>query len=381
MNNKKDLSVYVHIPFCVRKCAYCDFVSYTDRFSDADKYCKVVIDELAQYDLDNYRVRTVFFGGGTPSSLNTDLIGEILSAVSEKCGVADNAEITLECNPCTLNASKLAQYKSMGINRLSIGVQSFDDGLLKLIGRVHDADTARKCIERAKKAGFENINTDMMFAIPGQTEKILIDSINECIALSPEHISLYSLILEEGTRLNDAVMCGKLERIDDDTDRRMYRTACGLLERAGYVQYEISNFAKPGYESQHNIVYWKRGEYIGLGCAAHSFFKGMRYENLCGIDEYTEAVNKGKNIINKTEITLKDAAEETVMLGLRMNEGICERDFFDAAGFDIRIQCSSSLDKLEKEGLIGFSDGRIFATDEGRDVLNYIILQIVSDFK
>ncbi len=177
MNNKKDLSVYVHIPFCVRKCAYCDFVSYTDRFSDADKYCKAVIDELAQYDLDNYRVRTVFFGGGTPSSLNTDLIGEILSAVREKCGVADNAEITLECNPCTLNASKLAQYKSMGINRLSIGVQSFDDGLLKLIGRAHDADTARKCIECAKKAGFENINTDMMFAIPGQTEKILIDSI------------------------------------------------------------------------------------------------------------------------------------------------------------------------------------------------------------
>lgn len=379
MNNKKPLSLYIHIPYCIKKCAYCDFVSYTDKASTADEYCNAVIRELSSYKLDEYTVRTVFFGGGTPSSIKAELIGKIMSAIQNTCDVAQDAEITIECNPCTLDAAKLAEYKKMGINRLSIGVQSFDDGLLGLIGRAHDAATARKSILCANDAGFENISLDIMFAIPTQTEAQLVATLEECISLKPKHISAYSLILEDGTPLKRKTDNGSLPLTDDETDRHMYHTLCDMLSSAGYEQYEISNFAKPGYESRHNIVYWERGEYIGLGCAAHSFFAGTRYEAPCETERYI--AQAGIREWDKQQISCDDAAEEAVMLGLRMNKGLSESDFLSATGFDIKAQCKHSLDRLTKAGLVVCRDGRISATKAGRDVLNYIILQLVSDFK
>lgn len=381
MNNKKPLSLYIHIPYCKKKCAYCDFVSYANSCSSADEYCEAVIKELESYTLDDYVVRTVFFGGGTPSLLEPKLTDNILSAIYRRCNVDRTAEITIECNPCTLDLAKLAAYKAMGINRLSVGVQSFDDELLRLIGRAHDSVTAENSILCGKKAGFENINVDLMFAIPTQTEAQLVASLEKCIALAPSHISLYSLILEDGTPLKQWVDEGKLAATDVETELQMYHTSRELLKSAGYEQYEVSNFAKHGYESRHNTVYWERGEYIGLGCAAHSFFAGSRYENTCELMTYIRQANCEKRKADKQAVTPNDAAEETVMLGLRMNKGISEKDFFEAAGFDINIQCRASLDRLTSEGLIAHGNGRIYVTDEGRDVLNYVILQLVSDFK
>lgn len=381
MNNKKPLSLYVHIPYCKKKCAYCDFVSYANNCASSDEYCEAVIKELESYTLDDYVVRTVFFGGGTPSLLEPKLIDNILSAIYRRCSIAKDAEITVECNPCTINAVKLDAYKAMGINRLSIGVQSFDDELLRLIGRAHDSITAENSILCAKNAGFENINVDLMFAIPKQTEVQLIASLKKCMSLAPTHISLYSLILEDKTPLKQWVDEGKLVATDVETELKMYHASCELLRSTGYEQYEVSNFAKHGYESRHNTVYWERGEYIGLGCAAHSFFDGSRYENMCELMKYIAQANCEARKTDKQTVTPNDAAEELVMLGLRMNKGISEKDFLDTAGFDINIQCSASLDKLKKDGLIVQKNGRIYATNAGRDVLNYVILQLVSDFK
>lgn len=368
------------MPYCVKKCAYCDFVSYTDRFSTANEYCDTVIDELMQYDAHGYSVETVFFGGGTPSAVAPEIIMRILSAIGQKYSLANNAEITLECNPCTLDEDKLCKYRSYGINRLSIGVQSFDDNVLKILGRVHDANTARKSIESAKKSGFDNINVDLMFAVPHQTEKSLSNSIDECASFGVRHISLYSLILEDGTRLKRDVDSGALCAVDDDTDRGMYHTALKMLKEKGYLQYEVSNFAKPGYESRHNTAYWERKEYIGLGCAAHSFFGNKRYSNTENLDEYLNGINVKANMLGGTLADKNSAAEEILMLGLRMNKGINLTRFSEDTGFELLEKCARTVAKLESEGLIELSCNRLYATDKGRDVLNYVILELVQYF-
>lgn len=376
----KGLSLYVHLPYCVKKCRYCDFISFTDRYDTAPKYADMLASELSQYDLADYSVDTVYIGGGTPSSVEPEIICSILNTVSKSCRVSPNAEITLECNPCTVDHDKLKAYYDFGINRLSIGVQSFDDKLLKILGRVHDADTAVKCIENAKRAGFGNINADIMFAVPTQTTEQLEQTINKCISLEVEHISLYSLILEEGTKLSEMVNKGDLSPVSDDDDRCMYKNACRQLSDAGYLQYEVSNFAKAGFESRHNTVYWQRGEYIGLGVAAHSYFNGIRYSNTNNLDEYLGGIDVEKNIARGEYVTQISAAEEMIMLGLRMNSGIGLEEFRNVSGFDLEEKYGDAVAQLREEGLISIENGRIRATDAGRDVLNHVIIEIIANF-
>ncbi len=369
------------MPYCIKKCKYCDFVSYTDRLSTSDKYADAVISELLQYDLSEYAVKTVFFGGGTPTSVKPELIAYILSAIKKNCMLLSDAEITLEANPSTLDTEKLQKYRACGINRLSMGVQSFDDGVLETLGRVHDSKTAVCAFELTRSAGFDNISLDLMFAIPGQTEQMLMDSLDECIRLAPEHISLYSLILEEGTMLTKQVQSGLLTATDDETDRRMYRNAVETLEKHGYMQYEVSNFAKKGYESRHNICYWERSEYIGLGCAAHSFFKGVRYSNTEVLDEYLSGIDVRCNMSVGEVPDNIGAAEEIVMLGLRMNKGFDVNELKCSTGIDIFKLCGKKLDMLFNEGICRFADNRISVTDKGRDVLNTVILNLTENFR
>ncbi len=369
------------MPYCVRKCRYCDFVSYVGREDTADKYADSVINELYQYDLSGYEIKTIFFGGGTPTAVNPEAVGKILSAIGQKCTVSSAAEITTEANPCTLTAEKLKKYLSYGINRLSMGVQSFDDDVLKTLGRVHNADAARKAFILAREAGFNNISIDLMLAIPGQTEDNLAETLRIATELCPEHISLYSLILEDGTPLTNSVENGELTAVDDDTDRRMYRYSVRSLDANGYKQYEVSNFAKAGFESRHNICYWERGDYIGLGCAAHSFFEGVRYSNTESLDEYLKGVSVAENIGCGDAVDNIGAAEETVMLGLRMNKGFDALKLQRETGIDVLDASGEQIQLLIKEGLLEYTDGRIKATDRGFDVLNGIIYKITENFR
>lgn len=371
----KDISLYVHVPYCRRKCHYCDFVSYVGREDTLSAYRNRLLLELEQYKNDSLTVKTVFFGGGTPSQVDESLIGDVLEYVRQNFVLADGAEITVECNPCSADIKKLTAYKSFGVNRISIGVQSFNDNELELIGRLHNSEKAVECIKNARAAGFENISVDLMQGIPCQTMESLMHSINTAISLEIEHISLYSLILEEGTPLYNMVESGKVKVADEDTDRSMYHYACQMLENSGYLQYEISNFAKKGFESRHNIAYWIRCDYVGIGCAAHSLYNGERYSDPTALEEYL-CGDIGKNSQSRETLSYTDVLEETVMLGLRMNKGI------DLCSFDEESlnKMTPTLEKLIKAGLCAKIGTRLCATERGRDVLDSIIVDIISVF-
>lgn len=364
----------------MRKCKYCDFISFENRYDTQMQYADALTRELCQYDLSEYDIKTIFFGGGTPSSVSATVLEKVLDAVKLKCSISDSAEITVECNPCSLDECKLKKYRELGVNRISIGVQSFDDAVLNTIGRLHDAAVAENAVQLAKKCGFSNVSIDLMFSIPGQSEESVIDSVKKGTLLGVEHISMYSLIVEDGTPLSKLINDGKLTPVDEESDRHMYNAAKKLLCENGYSQYEVSNFAKKGFESRHNIVYWERGEYIGIGCAAHSFFNGVRYCNTSDLDAYLSEVNVADIMSGGEAVNDASKAEETVMLGLRMNKGISVSRFEYENGFDITKRCEKSLSRLATLGLIAISDGRLYATDKGRDVLNYVIVEIISDF-
>ncbi len=339
----------------------------------------MLLNELQQYKNDNLLIKTIFIGGGTPSLVPHEMIGRILGYVFTEFDVDDGAEITIECNPCSADAKKLNAYKKYGINRISIGIQSFDDVLLKTLGRLHDSATAEECVRNARAAGFDNISVDLMFSIPGQTHEALEASIDRAICLGTEHVSLYSLILEDGTPITKAVEDGQLEAIDDFTDRLMYKNACEILKRHGYLQYEISNFAKTGHESLHNCAYWTRNEYIGIGCAAHSCYNGERYFNTSDIDEYISSDSIGKRECSLDKLTVTDIAEETIMLGLRMNKGFDMQKLLKETGIDIKTKCGSTIEKLVKYDLAVCDNDILRLTDTGRDVLNSIVVDLIAD--
>ena len=371
----KAISLYVHVPYCRRKCHYCDFVSYVGREDTLANYRDRLLFELEQYKNDTLVVKTIFFGGGTPSQVDESLIGDVLEYVRQNFVLADDAEITVECNPCSADIKKLNAYKDFGVNRISIGVQSFNDNELEIIGRLHNSDKAVECVKNARSVGFENISIDLMQGIPCQTMESLMHSINTAISLDVDHISLYSLILEEGTPLYKMVESGKVTVANEDTDRLMYHYACQMLENAGYLQYEISNFAKTGFESRHNIAYWVRQDYVGIGCAAHSLYNGQRYSNPTALEEYL-CGHIGKQSESREVLSYTDVLEEIVMLGLRMNKGI------DLALFDDEClkKMTPTLDKLVKAELCAKRGTRFYATARGRDVLDSIIVDIISVF-
>ena len=370
---KKDIGLYIHIPFCKKKCSYCDFVSFSDKDSLIEKYKEAVIKEIKNKDLSKYKINTIYIGGGTPSILDSKCISDIINEVKEY--ISDNAEITIEINPGTADEEKLKKYKEIGINRLSIGLQSTDNEILKEIGRIHTFEEFLKIYSLARKLGFSNINVDLMLGLPSQTIEILEESVRKIIKLNPEHISIYSLILEENTKMWDMVNKGILKLPSEDIERKMYWKVKNMLENNGYIHYEISNFAKRGYESRHNSDCWEQKEYIGIGLAAHSYLNKIRFSNTSNLEEYINNINSGdfdKNItINETQ-TDEDTKKEYMLLGLRKIDGVSISKYKNKFGENPVFSYRQELEKLVKENLLEIDGDNIKLTNKGLDLANLV---------
>ena len=398
-SNEKRGGIYIHIPFCVRKCAYCDFLSAPADEKTQAEYVKALQTEIYQtaklFSENPYTVDTVFFGGGTPSILAPKHIKALMDTLRECFTLPEAAEITIECNPGTLNEDKAAVYRQAGINRISFGLQSANNRELEMLGRIHTMEEFVKSYETARVAGFDNINIDLMSALPGQTFESFLHTLDTVLALKPEHISMYSLILEEGTALYE-----HLDRYpalpDEDTERQMYDTACLRLADNGYHQYEISNFAKEGKACRHNLSYWERKNYLGFGTGAASLLCEQRYTNTDSLALYMDAMNKlisykagmrqndslsALSAIRTEQHTLsvQEQMEEMFFLGLRKNSGISEADFLGKFGKTVDDVYAEVLEKNQKFGLLVRENGRIFLTKRGREVSNVVMSEFLLD--
>ena len=365
----KLLGLYLHIPFCVKKCAYCDFYSVTDASLKAD-YTAALIRDIKEYGerCSGYTVDTVYIGGGTPTCLGADYLSEILQAVGACFAIAENAEITVECNPESTDQAVLEAMHKHGVNRLSFGVQAAHDTELKRIGRIHDFAQAQTAVQLARQCGFANISLDLMYGLPDQTQAQFLDSVTQCLTLNPQHLSCYGLKLEPATPM------GRENPVlpDDDTQADTYLAMCRLLSRNGFEHYEISNFAKDGYECRHNVKYWTGEEYIGLGTAAHSYIGNCRFYNTSDINEYIGSARK-----EVIELTENDKIAEFMITGLRMNRGVSENDFKSRFGKNIKDVFGSEFDKFIKLGLMQYIDGRYSLTLDGINVSNSILCEFV----
>lgn len=369
-----EIGIYVHIPFCAKKCLYCDFISYENKGDLIEKYVNTLKQEIINYKNDNkYKISTIYIGGGTPSFINSKYIVQIIETIRNKFEIIKDAEITIEVNPGTLTEEKMYDYKNCGINRISIGLQSTDNNILKQIGRIHTYEQFIETYNSARKVGFENINIDLMLALPNQTLAILEDSVNKVTELNPEHISIYSLILEEGTPLYNLVENGKLNLLDDEMEREMYWTTKKKLEERGYKHYEISNFAKQGYESRHNTDCWKQKEYIGFGAAAHSYVNNTRYSNTEDLCKYITNIIEGTNTKTIHEVQNKEEQmKEYMILGLRKIEGVQISEFKNKFIQNPLYVFMHELDKLVKEKLIEIDINAIKLTSKGLDLANIV---------
>ena len=417
----KKLGVYVHIPFCASKCAYCDFLSFADTSLELqDAYINALTNEIKAHAFvysekyignksvgyyDEYAVDSIFIGGGTPSILDADKITDILDAIRQNFNVELDCEISIEANPNTISntysdlnlvsdmtpEAKLYKYLQAGINRISIGAQSFDDNVLSVMGRTHTAKDITESFFLARNAGFKNINIDLMSGTFGQDIDILKDTLNRTIELSPEHISFYSLQVEEGTKFFDMFKAGqyknqsgqftklgKTEKLDK-LDREMYHTALEQFEKTGYVHYEISNVAKSGYECRHNIKYWTMEDYLGVGIGAHSYISGKRFGNIRDIHAYIEnAGQHGFDFVHKNEIY--DDISEYVFTGLRLTNGITLGDFERRFKMQLQGVYSKEWKQIEKyiaDGMLIMSDGRLRLSKAGIDISNTIMSEFV----
>lgn len=378
---KKELELYLHIPFCVSKCRYCDFLSapseeeyrqiYVERLCRRIRYWSDVIHNYG------YVIVSIFVGGGTPSILTEAQITQIFEAVRESFPIREDAEITLEMNPGTDVKDKLPVYRKLGINRLSMGLQSADNEELKCLGRIHTYEDFRQVYQWAREAGFTNINVDLMSAIPGQTLESYEDTLRKVVDLKPEHISAYSLIIEEGTPFYERYGEGRHadELPDEDTERQMYVRTREILEGYGYHRYEISNYAKDGYECRHNLGYWDRKEYLGLGAGASSLMDHIRWKEPDYIGPSTGLVLEERE--DFTRLRRKDEMEEFMFLGLRKINGVSEQDFYKSFRVTMDEIYQDKIEELIKEGLLVREEDRIRLTDRGIDLSNYALSQFL----
>lgn len=384
--NQKPLSIYIHIPFCVRKCLYCDFLSAPAGEQEQEQYLRALLEEIgreaAAYE--QYEVQTVFIGGGTPSLFSENWIEQILKTVYDCFHIAKEPEITMEVNPGTVTRVKLEGYKKAGVNRLSIGLQSAQEEELKLLGRVHTAKDFLVTYDNAIKSGFNNINIDLMSAIPGQSLESYQDTLNQVLSLkpAPTHISAYSLIIEEGTPFYEQK--AQLQLPDEETDRILYKITNDILKRNGYHRYEISNYAKEGYECRHNKVYWLRGDYIGFGIGAASLVQNVRWSNIGDVEAYSKSQNESLNIKEQVDtLSLEEQMEEYMFLGLRLIEGISEENFYQTFGRKLREVYPGIVERLEKQGLLicrkekEGETGRIALSEFGLDVSNIVMAEFL----
>ena len=379
----KELEIYIHIPFCAKKCNYCDFLSAPSDEATMHNYVKALIKEveLSREKFNGYLVRSVFVGGGTPSILRGEWIEDIMKAVFANANVSETAEITIECNPGTLTKDKLGSYKKAKINRLSLGLQSANDAELKMLGRIHTWDDLVSSYEMAREAGFDNINIDIMSALPMQTVASFKETLEKVLSLNPEHISAYSLILEDGTPLKDWIeneeQNGNHLLPSEDDEREMYYETKSVLKANGYERYEISNYSKPGRECVHNLGYWDRVEYLGFGIGAASLYKNTRYSNIdelykyiAFLDEYADVDRLQTSI---EELPSKDCMEEFMFLGLRKTKGISKERFEQNFGRKIENVYGTVLEKLERQKLISIDGDQVILTEKGVDVSNIVL--------
>lgn len=376
-NRRIPLELYVHIPFCVRKCQYCDFLSGPSDEETKDRYIEALLKEIrAAEHTEDYEIVSVFIGGGTPSALKAEAIASIMRTLQEQFFFCEDAEVTIEANPGTVDLEKLTIYRNVGINRLSLGLQSTDAEELKLLGRIHSYEEFLKSYEWAREAGFSNINIDLMFAIPGQTGEAWRQHLYQVAELNPEHISAYSLIIEEGTPFAEQ----NLDLPDEDTEYQMYEDTAEILERYGYRQYEISNYAKQGYMCRHNAGYWQRREYLGFGLGASSLYGGMRFSNTRRMQEYLKESRNPDQIRKDVTVLLRnERIEEFMFLGLRMTEGISEKKFEE--NFDVRLMdvYGNILQKYEETGFMEHIETKWRLTRKGIHVSNHILADFLLD--
>lgn len=375
--------LYLHVPFCRRKCAYCDFVSFPD-YSREDIYFVALTAELRKYaPLMKDRVfDTVFIGGGTPTTLKAGRIAALLREARRDFNIAEDAEITCEANPESADEEKLAELFGAGVNRLSVGLQSADDLVLKRIGRIHKRSDFINSIAAARRVGFKNINADVMHALPGQTEESYLETLALCADLGLEHISSYALILEEGTPLFEDVRAGRVVLPDPDTAADMEDAGFDLLARNGYARYEISNFAKPGFECRHNLNYWDNGEYLGLGLNSHSALRirgaWTRFNNTEDLSDYIRELGGGKLPVRNTrEIGREEEMFESVMLGLRKTEGVSRADFRRRFSEDPVEHYAPAVSELELDGMAAVTEERLVLTKRGLDFQNEALLKFM----
>lgn len=369
----KEIGVYVHIPFCKQKCYYCDFISYCNKDNLIEDYVKAVKKEIRMQNIQS-QITTVYIGGGTPSYIDSKYIVEIIDEIKKK-NLSKRPEITIEVNPGTVTKEKLKDYKKCGINRLSIGLQSAKDEILKEIGRIHNFEQFLETYQMARKVGFKNINVDLILGIPNQRIKDLKESLERIIELQPEHISVYSLIVEDGTPIANKIDKGELELPDEDTERNMYWYVKNTLELNGYIHYEISNFAQKGRESKHNKNCWNQNQYFGFGVAAHSYRDITRYSNTEKIEEYiknvmTERLDRNR-IIHEIQKEY-DAEKEYMLLGLRKIVGVNISEFKLKFGDNPIYLFRNELKKLTDEGLIIVDEDFIRLTNKGIDLANLV---------
>ena len=374
-NNKTaSMEIYIHIPFCAKKCEYCDFLSGPAGGKEQRAYVQALLKEIRAAEEGQGRsVSSIFIGGGTPSLLKEDLLGSILNEIYEKFNLEPEAEISIEVNPGTVSLKKLEAYRRMGINRLSIGLQSTDDRELKTLGRLHNYAQFLETYQAAGNAGFDNINIDLMSALPDQTYEGWVTNLRRTAELSPAHISAYSLIIEEGTPF----ALRELNLPDEETEYRMYEDTAAILKEYGYEQYEISNYAKKGKRCRHNVGYWTRCDYLGFGLGAASLWGNKRFSNTADMEEYLKNSTFPERIrLMEPVLSREDEMVEFMFLGLRMTEGVSEAAFRQEFGVEMREIYGEVLKKYTDMELLEEKDGRIFLTRKGIHVSN----SVMSDF-
>jgi oxygen-independent coproporphyrinogen-3 oxidase len=372
-------SIYIHLPFCRKRCGYCSFISYAGREDDIPAYTHSLIREIEMRQVEDIQVRTLYFGGGTPSLCPQESLKLILEAIGSRYSIAPEAEITLEANPGTISPEYLQAIRAMGINRLSLGMQSLDDAELSLLGRIHTTAEAKEAVHQAKDAGFSNINLDFIYGIPGRSMETWRLMLGEIVTLGAQHISLYGLTLEEDTPMYKRVKRGEIAAPDDDAEAEQYEMAEQILDATGYNHYEISNWALPGFESRHNLAYWKRTPYLGLGAAAHSFLEDKRIANTSNLDEYLSCLSQGKLPPQTVEvIDAGTALSEAIILGLRLDEGVSADDIEAHFSIDLYSRFAEEIAELVSLGLLERQDNRIRLTPRGRLLGNEVFIRFLA---
>ena len=392
--SKRPLGIYVHIPFCVKKCNYCDFLSAPATKQVRKTYIQALIGQIEAHkgflSENHYEVKTIYFGGGTPSLLDVEEIGAVFAAIKKVFGLLDTdleaMEITLEANPGTFGKDKLLAYREMGFNRISMGVQSMNNEELKLLGRVHTVEDFLDNYQLARECGFENINIDLMQSLPGQTVEGWETTLKRVIELNPEHISAYSLIIEEGTKFYEWYADKEELLPDEETERTIYYRTEEILKEAGYERYEISNYAKPEKESRHNLSYWQGVDYVGLGLGASSLIKGERFSNEDTLQKFVEIAEQLENSMSnkmfvkeRNFLTKQEQMEEFMFLGLRVMKGVSKKAFKQQFGISMDEVYGGVLQKLVYEGLLLINEDNVKLTRKGIDVSNYVFAEFLID--